>query len=273
MSFFAGHYGASLFENERQTVMYNPFSLEGKTIVVTGASSGIGQQVAITCSRLGARVALIGRNVERLELTRSQLEGFDHFVISYDLTVLDGLKGLVSSIVNRMGAIDGLVNCAGISTTLPFKLMKPKNMEELFKTNVFATMELTRHVLNANNINKQGASVIFIASIMGCVGENAKTLYSLTKGALISGCRSLAIEYAPKRIRLNVISPGVIETAININQPYLANPERRKRTEELHPLGLGKTEDVANACVYLLSEASRWVTGQNIVVDGGYTIH
>jgi NAD(P)-dependent dehydrogenase (short-subunit alcohol dehydrogenase family) len=128
-------------------------------------------------------------------------------------------------------------------------------------------------VLNIKNVNKQGASVIFFASVMGCVGENAKSLYSLTKGALISGSRSLAIEYAPKKIRVNVISPGVIETPINKNQPYLADPERRKVTEALHPLGIGATDDVANACIYLLSNASRWVTGQNIIVDGGFTIH
>ena len=251
--------------------MYNPFSLEGKSILVTGASSGIGRQCAITCSRMGAKVALIGRNQERLSETRQQLEGDGHVVVSYDLTNLDGLKEMVAGIVAQMGAIDGLVNCAGISTTLPFKLMSPDKVEEYFRTNVFATMELTRQVLSIKNVNKLGASVIFFASVMGCVGENAKSLYSLTKGALISGCRSLAIEYAPKKVRLNVVSPGVVETAINRNQPYLADPERRKVTESLHPLGIGTTEDIANACVYLLSDASRWVTGQNLIVDGGYT--
>ena len=252
--------------------MYNPFSLEGKNIIVTGASSGIGQQVAITCSRMRARIVLIGRNEERLAETRNQLEGEGHITLSYDLTELDGLKDMVGSIVNQIGVIDGLVNCAGISTVLPFKLMAPEKVEDFFKTNVYATVELTRQVLNIKNVNKQGCSVIFFASVMGVVGENAKSLYSLTKGALISGCRSLAIEYAPKKIRVNVVSPGIVETAINRNQPYLADPEKRKVTESMHPLGLGTTEDIANACVYLLSDASRWVTGQNLIIDGGYTI-
>jgi len=252
--------------------MYNPFSLEGKIIVVTGASSGIGQQVAINCSRMGAKVVLIGRNEERLAETKAQMEGCGHMVVSYDLTDLSGIKDMVARIVAQMGAIDGLVNCAGISATLPFKLMSPEKVEEMFKTNVFATIELTKQVLGIHNISKQGASVIFFASVMGCVGENAKSLYSLTKGALISGCRSLAIEYAPKKIRVNVVSPGVVETAINRNQPYLSDPEKRKITEGMHPLGFGTTEDVANACIYLLSDASRWVTGQNIIIDGGYTI-
>lgn len=250
---------------------FNPFSLEGKTIMVTGASSGIGRQCAITCSRMGAKVALIGRNQERLIETRQQLENEGHVLICYDLTNLEGLKEMVAGLVAQMGVIDGLVNCAGISTTLPFNMMNPEKVEEYFKTNVFATMELTRQVLNVKNVNKLGASVIFFASVMGCVGEKAKSLYSLTKGALISGCRSLAIEYASKKVRLNVISPGVVETAINRNQPYLSDPDRRKVTEALHPLGIGTTEDIANACVYLLSDASRWVTGQNIIIDGGYT--
>lgn len=253
-------------------MLFNPFSLKGKNVIVTGASSGIGQKVAISCSKMGANVALIGRNVDRLEETRNQLDGNGHLSISYDLIDLENQKELVAGIVNQMGVIDGLVNCAGISTTMPFKLMNPEKVKELFQTNVFATIELTRQVLNVKNVNKLGASVIFFASVMGCVGENAKSLYGMTKGALISGCRSLAIEYAPKKIRVNVVSPGVVETAINKNQYYLADPERRKITEAMHPLGLGTTDDIANACVYLLSDASRWITGQNLIVDGGYTI-
>ena len=251
---------------------YNPFSLERKVILVTGASSGIGRQVAIACSKMGARIALIGRNIERLEDTLAQLEGDGHIRISYDLTDLNHQKELVSSIVSKMGEIDGVVNCAGISATLPFKLVTPEKIDVFFKTNVYGAIELTRQVLSGKNVNRQGASVIFFASVMGCVGENAKSLYSMTKGALISGCRSLAIEYAPKKVRVNVVSPGVVETAINRNQPYLADPIKRKMTEELHPLGLGKTEDIANACVFLLSDASRWMTGQNLIVDGGYTV-
>lgn len=252
--------------------MYNPFTLEGKKIVVTGASSGIGRQVAISCSRMGAKVVLIGRNKERLTEAYQQMEGTGHIIESYDLTDLANQKEMVGSFVSKIGAIDGLVNCAGISTVLPFKLMSSEKVEEFFKTNVFSTIELTKQVLNIKNVSKQGASVIFFASVMGVVGENAKSLYSFTKGALISGCRSLAIEYAPKKVRLNVISPGIIETPINMNQPYLADPEKRKVTESLYPLGIGSTDDVANACIYLLSDASRWMTGQNLVIDGGYTI-
>ena len=134
--------------------MYNPFTLEGKTIIVTGASSGIGQQVAITCSKMGAKVAIIGRNQERLEETRYQLEGSGHIVVSFDLTDLNHHKEVVESIVAQLGTIDGLVNCAGISTVLPYKVMTPEKVEYFFRTNVFMTVELTRHVLGIKNVNK-----------------------------------------------------------------------------------------------------------------------
>lgn len=252
--------------------LFNPFSLEGKNVIVTGASSGIGQQVAISCSQMGARIVLIARSKERLHETVSKMEGKNHLSIIYDLTDLDNQKALVSEIVAKMGPIDGLVNCAGISTVMPLKLMTPEKVELFFKTNVYATIELTRQVLNIKNINKAGASIIFFASVMGVVGENAKSIYSLTKGALISGARSLAIEYAKKKVRVNVISPGVVVTPINASQPYIADPDKRAIIEAKHPLGLGETDDIANACAYLLSDASRWITGQNIIIDGGYTI-
>ena len=252
-------------------IHYNPFSLDNKNIIVTGASSGIGQQVAISCSQMGARVVMIARNEKRLEETRRRLAGEGHMSISYDLTDLEHQKELVTDIVSQMGPIDGLVNCAGISTVLPLKLMTQETVEHFFRTNVYAPIELTRQVLGVKNVNKQGSSVIFFASVMGVVGENAKSLYSMTKGALISGARSIAVEYARKKVRVNVVSPGVVVTPINAHQPYIADPEKHAVLEAQHPLGLGKSEDVANACVYLLSDASRWMTGQNLVVDGGYT--
>lgn len=249
----------------------NPFSLEGKTIVVTGASSGIGQQCAITCSQMGARIVLIARNEQRLSETLSQMTGEGHLSVPFDLTNFVGLKAKVKEIVSEVGPVDGLVNCAGISTTLPLKLMDAQKMDEFFRANVFSAIELTRHFCQMGNTRKDGASIIFLSSIMGMVGENGKTLYSMTKGALLSAVRSLACEYARRKIRFNSISPGAILTPINQDLPHMKNPEARAALEAKHLLGLGETSDIANACVYLLSDASRWVTGQNLVVDGGYT--
>lgn len=250
----------------------NPFSLEGKTVVVTGASSGIGRACAITCSQMGAKVVLMARNEQRLAETLSQMEGEGHLSVSIDLTDFVHLKECVRDIVSKVGAVDGLVNCAGISTTLPFKLVDEKKLHEFFCTNVFSAIELTRHFCQMGNLSKTGASIIFLSSVMGCLGANGKSLYSMTKGALISAVRSLACEYARRKIRFNAISPGALLTPINQNLPHMKDPEARASLEAQHLLGLGETTDIANACVFLLSDASRWVTGQNLIVDGGYTV-
>ena len=131
---------------------------------------------------------------------------------------------------------------------------------------------LTKEICKFGNVNKAGASVVFVASVMGVVGESCKSVYSMTKGALISGTRSLAVEYSKNKIRVNCVSPGVIETPINATQNYMKDAVLRKHFESKHLLGFGKCSDISNACIYLLSDASRWVTGQNLVVDGGYTV-
>lgn len=249
----------------------NPFSLEGKTILITGASSGIGAQCAIDCSKMGAKVVLVARNEQRLSETLSSLDGEGHLSISIDLTNFAELKDCVKSIVGQVGPINGLVNCAGISTTLPLKLMNAEKMDAFFHSNVFSAIELTRHFCQMGNVNKSGASIVFLSSIMALVGENGKSLYSMTKGALLSAVRSLACEYARRNIRFNCISPGAILTPINQDLPHMKDPDARAILEAKHLLGLGHTTDISNACIYLLSDASRWVTGQNFVVDGGYT--
>lgn len=250
----------------------NPFSLVGKTIVITGASSGIGRQCAIDCSKMGAKVVLIARNEERLKETLAMMIGEGHQYYCCDLTLNDDIYEISSKIINKFGPINGLVNCAGISTTLPLKLMDYNIVTNFFNTNVFSTIELTRNFCKIGNISKEGASIIFLSSVMGCVGESGKSLYSMTKGALISAVRSLACEYARRNIRFNAISPGAILTPINKDLPHMKDDERRKKLEEQHLLGLGETTDVSYAVIYLLSDASRWITGQNFIIDGGYTV-
>ena len=251
--------------------MYNPFSLENKTIVITGASSGIGRQCAVDCSRMGAKVAIIGRNEDRLNETLSQMEGEGHAMYSYDLAQLDGIKDLVSKIVSENGKIDGVVCAAGIEKSAPFKLLKPSDYEEIMKINTFSAFELVRQASGVKVINIQ-ASIVFISSITSVIARTTTAAYSASKGALVSGARVMAAELAKRNIRLNCISPGTILTPLM--QTYLSqlsDEDYQKRISGF-PLGLGETRDVSNACVYLLSDASRWITGQNIVVDGGYTI-
>lgn len=253
--------------------MYNPFSLENKVIIVTGASSGIGAQCAIDCSKMGARVVLVARNEERLKQTLEQCEEPSrHMILPFDLSSSDGLKETIKDVVAKVGKINGVLNCAGMSSVTPLKLVTDELLNQFFRTNVYSAINLSKEVTRVGNYDKEhGCSIIFFASIMGLCGEKCKTMYSATKGALIAAARSMACELAKNKVRVNVVSPGAIETPINAKLPHMADPELRKELEDKHLLGLGECSDISNACIYLLSDAAKWVTGQNIIVDGGYT--
>ena len=179
----------------------------------------------------------------------------------------------IKEVVKEVGFIAGVINCAGVSSITPLKLIKETDMTAMIQSNIYSALFLTKEICRMGHYDKAGTSIIFLSSIMGLVGDNAKTMYSLTKGALQSACRSLAIELAPKKIRVNCVAPGAIMTPINANLPHMADPEKRAVLEAKHPLGLGETSDISNACIYLLSDAARWVTGQTIAVDGGYTAY
>lgn len=250
----------------------NPFSLEDKLIIVTGASSGIGRQCAVSISKMGAAVVLFGRNKERLEETLSLMKNKrEHLIFAIDLLESEKMAEAVKDIVAHKGVIDGLINCAGISTTIPLNALSTQKMELFFRTNVIGAINLTKQVVRSSSFSEEGGSIIFISSVMGVVGENAKTLYSMTKGALIAAVKSMSLELARKRIRVNSVSPGVVITPMSKHAVYSKDTKSLDIVKQLHPLGLGTPEDVAGACVYLLSDAARWVTGTNLIVDGGYT--
>ena len=253
--------------------MYNPFSLENKVIIVTGASSGIGAQCAIDCSKMGAKVVLVARNEERLKQTLEQCEEPSrHMILPLDLSSSEGLKEAVKDVVAKVGKINGVVNCAGMSSVTPLKLVTDELLDQFFSTNVYSAINLSKEVTRVGNYDKEGGcSIILFASIMGLCGEKCKTMYSATKGALIAAARAMACELAKNKVRVNVVSPGAIETPINAKLQHMADPELRKELEDKHLLGLGECSDIANACIYLLSDAAKWVTGQNFIVDGGYT--
>lgn len=252
--------------------MASPFHLTNKTILLTGASSGIGRQCAISCSQMGAKVILVGRRAEGLEETVAQLAaGTGYIVITVDLTDYDQVAVKVKEAIQSLGKLDGVVHSAGISTTLPLRMVKPEKLEHYFRTNVTTAIELTRLVTKPAMMAETGMSVIFMSSVMGIVGEVGKSIYSISKGALIAGTRSLALELARKQVRVNCVSPGVVESPMSDQAVYNQDEASRERIRNLHPLGLGRVEDVANACIFLLSDASRWITGTNLVVDGGYT--
>lgn len=205
----------------------NPFSLEDKVIVITGASSGIGRHTAISCSLQGASVILIGRNPERLQETYTCLsEGKRHGSYVLDLTDDACMSDVVQQINTDFGRIDGIVHCAGISGTLPLKLADTAEMERYFSNNAIGAVNLTRELCKVGRFSKDGGSVVFLSSVAALTGDPGKSLYAMSKGALLSGCRALAAEYARRKIRFNCISPGVIITPINENLPHIKDPEK-----------------------------------------------
>lgn len=249
--------------------MYNPFSLEGKTILVTGASSGIGRGTAIECAKMGAKVVLSGRNEARLQDTFASLEGGGHVVLCGDLNSEEIRK----EIVGKMPELDGIVYCAGISQIKMAKFMDLASLESVFQTNVFSPMMLNTLLLKKKKI-KKNSSIIFISSISGVyrsqIGEGG---YSATKAALTGYVKSLALELSAQGIRVNTIHPGVVETPLLGVSNGTFGEEELESLRQKYPLKrFGQPEDIARCAVYLLSDASEWMTGSNILIDGGFTL-
>jgi len=250
----------------------NPYSLSGKTIVVAGASSGIGKECAITCSKLGARVVILGRNQERLESTFSNLAGDGHGMYSCDVTKFSGLPDLFDIILEMHGKISGLILSAGIEMTKAIRMTSIDDWQKIMDVNVFSSFEFAR-LFSQQKFSDTSLSIIFIASVTSIVGSISRTAYSASKGALVSGCRSLALELAPRGKRVNCVSPGVVRTEMIDEFFSRLSEEEVEKISDQHPLGIGNPMDVAYACAYLLSDASRWITGSNLIIDGGYSIH
>ena len=248
-------------------VEYNPFSLRGKTILVTGASSGIGQETAIRCSKMGAQVIITARNEERLMKTYSQLEGDGHELVLAELTSKEDLENLVSKVHD----LDGVVLCAGRAMTSPFMFNTPDKYDEVFKINFFAPVELLRLLLKKKKIRKN-ASVVFVSSIGGVFGYSlGNSIYGATKASIHSTMNFCAKELAPKGIRVNSVNPGMVNTPL-IGGGSISE-EQYKADMDRYPLKrYGEPEDIANGIIYLLSDASSWVTGHALVIDGGITI-
>jgi NAD(P)-dependent dehydrogenase (short-subunit alcohol dehydrogenase family) len=247
--------------------MHNPFSLVGKRILVTGASSGIGKAIAIESSKMGASVIITGRNEQRLKETYSQLEGHGHDLIVADLSIKEDLNRLHK----ELPVIDGLVNCAGLTKIAPFPFATRDSFEEVMNVNFFAPTELSRLLVKSKKIGK-GGSMVFISSVSGVYcSAVASSIYSSSKGAVNGLVKGVALDLAPKGIRVNSVNPGMIDT--DIFSGSAITEEQLKADMQRYPLGrYGKPEEVAFAAIYLLSDAASWITGSNLLIDGGYTL-
>lgn len=247
--------------------MFNPFSLEGKVVLITGASSGIGKDTAIECSKMGAQVIITARNSERLNATYGLLQGENHQQFIADLASDGGIE----SIAGMLPGLDGIVHAAGIVKPKPFPFLNRHELDEIMNINFYGPTLLT-NVLIRKKLLKKPASIVFISSISGVkctfTGEAS---YSASKGAINGVIKGMALDLAVKQIRVNSILPGMIDTGILDGSAITEQDliEDRKR----YPLGrYGKPTDVAYAAIYLLSDASLWVTGSNLLIDGGYTL-
>ena len=246
--------------------MYNPFTLSKKTILITGASSGIGKTAAIECAKMGAICVITGRNEKRLNETLTLLEGCGHMAISADLTIEEDLNLLVE----QCPAIDGLINNAGIGSNKPIAFYKAADLRQIYETNAFAPMLLTSRLVKRKKINA-GASIVFTSSIAAMTGYLGNGIYGTAKAALATFSLYCAREFAGKKIRANAIMPGMVETPL-IHDGALSEEELKADTARYPLQRYGKPEEIAYLMIYLLSDAAAWITGQSFVIDGGITL-
>ncbi|MGL2964107.1 SDR family NAD(P)-dependent oxidoreductase [Flavobacterium sp. RSB2_4_14] len=246
--------------------MNSLFSLHGKTILVTGASSGIGRAIAVLCAQQGATVIMTARNKERLAETLQLLPKGNHHYLSTDLTSEEELKELV----HHLPVLDGIILNAGMVKTVPVPFIKKEDLEYMFHLTLHSSVMLIQQLLKSKKI-KTEASICFISSVASQKITIGNSIYSAAKGALNSFAKSLALELAPKQIRVNAILPGMIATGIL--DSGVVSEEQLQLHLKNYPLGrFGKPEDVAGLSIYLMADVSKWMTGSLVTIDGGYTL-
>lgn len=247
--------------------MPTPFHLDKKTILVTGASSGIGRQVCISASRMGATIILSGRNETRLNETLSQLEGNGHSVIAADLLQ----PGAREQLAKTIAPVDGFVHCAGFVKPFPVKFLDQARIDETLNINYESLVLFAAALLKEKKI-AANASLVFLSSISGNHPHKGGAMYASSKAALEAFAKVLALELYPGGVRVNCISPGMVKTPLYDKAELDSSKEVMDAHVNRYPLGVGYPEDVANAVIYLLSPASRWVTGINLTLDGGFLL-
>lgn len=237
-----------------------------KIYLVTGASSGIGLAVCEKLLLNNNHVLAISRDFTKTKLFHENLTK-----TSFDLTNLSQIEGVIENYVLLKGKFDGLIHCAGIEETVPLKIYNSQKVDNIFKVNVFSTIELLR-IFSKKKYSNDNSSTIAFSSVMGILGQVGKVGYCSTKAAVIGAVKAAALELAKRKIRVNAILPGVVNTPMTINLFSQIDQENIDAIKGMHPLGIGEVSDIVPLVEYLLSDGSRWMTGQNLVIDGGYSI-
>lgn len=247
----------------------NDRALSGRHYLITGAASGIGRATAIEASRLGATLSLVDRDECGLAET-ARLIGDATQSFQFDLRKIAQIDELVVDIVLKSGRLHGLVHCAGIQSIMPARMLAVDKWRDIFAVNTEAALALAKNMQSKKVYAGENGSIVFISSIMALAGASGATAYAMSKSALLGIARSLALEFAPRRIRVNCIAPGFVHTPLFSSTEKLWDAEQKQAVEDQHPLGFGEPEDIANAVVFLLADSGRWITGSTLVVDGGY---
>jgi NAD(P)-dependent dehydrogenase (short-subunit alcohol dehydrogenase family) len=249
----------------------NPMDLSGKRILVTGASSGIGKAASQLFSNLGAKVVLLARNEERLQSTLESLAGEGHAKYVFDLGATDEIPGLMKKMASEQGHLSGMFHCAGITLVWPVTLLKQKYIDSVFSSSIEAALLLARGFCQKGVKDQGSTSIVFMSSVAGVRGVKGLSIYSASKAAIDGAVRSLAVELAPRGIRINSIAAAGIESVMH--SAWLKNftEEQLFIYTRKHLMGFGTAEDVSNAAAFLLSDASRWITGTTMLVDGGFS--
>ena len=247
--------------------MANPFSLEGKTVIVTGASSGIGKATAILCAEMGAKVVALGRNEQRLAETMAQLQGEGHIMSAFDLNDEKAMDAAIAA----LSLIDGVACCAGVANMTPFQFVAKEEMDRVFSANFFSPVMLVNKLLKAKKLQK-GSSVVFVSSVDGPkVVHAGNSVYSASKSALVGMARNMAVDLVGKKIRVNSVLPGTTDTEM-IRTANVTEEMLQETAKALPMKRFAVPQEIANAIVFLLSEASSYITGAELVVDGGSSI-
>ncbi|MCK5575899.1 MAG: SDR family oxidoreductase [Sphingomonadales bacterium] len=247
----------------------NPMDMSSRTVLVTGASAGIGRAVAILMSQLGARVILNGRNEERLNTTLENLSGEGHIVAAHDLSDMNGIAPWMKSLGQEYGPMNGVVHCAGIQVTKPVRIVDEAFFDETMRTNLGSALALARG-FRQKACKGSPASMVFVSSVSGFIGQPGNAVYAASKGGLLSAMRALAIEFLRDDIRVNAVAPALVETEMAQKARDGMTADQYQYMLDQHPMGIGKPEDVANAIAFLLSDASRWINAVTLPVEGAY---